>query len=121
MYLLKLKVKSTSKFDLALEDVKAYCRDTYLPETRKIMLAGWSPKTRTINVFITENSDLEYVTRDLTYYEPGIGAYNRLSAAVAYHITNDVDCDCTPCQEGGLDLLFNNPNNTSGKWKSVPV
>lgn len=109
-YLLKLKVKRTSKFDRALETVRAYCSDHWTPP-REIKLAAYNPKTRTIDVYFTKYGDMNYLANDLVYNVPAEGVYDRFSAIWAYHITNDPNCQCTPCSEGGLDLLFHGPAN----------
>lgn len=104
MYLLRLTCKPTSKFERLLEDVRAYAA----PHNRhRFLLADWQPSLREVLVILYNYPhDAEYLVRDLSINDPSHGAYNRLAGAMLTHVTNDPDCDCTPCMEGGLDMLF---------------
>lgn len=108
MYLLTLKVKPNSKFDLALEDVRAYAR----PENaHRFELADWDPSTKTIVVLVHDFKDLFYLCHDMTVSEPSLGQYNRIKSVRASHVTNDEYCLCTVCGEGsvGLDYIMDIP------------
>lgn len=100
-----MKVKSTSKFELALEDVRAYAR----PENaHRFELADWDPYAKTIAVLVHRFNDLFYLCNDMTVSEPSLGQYNRIKSVRASHVTNYEHCDCTVCKEGsvGLDYIM---------------
>jgi hypothetical protein len=101
MYLLKLKARRN--FARTEESVRFYASDCFGMND-----AGWArftmgatdPKRRTLDVLVRDYGDLGYIVNDLTY-DP------LLSEAIAYHVTNDEHCTCTPCSEGGLDMIEN--------------
>lgn len=99
-----LELRTTKNFDRSLDAILSYC-DGHGGVPRYTVLEFDRARSRVTLRVERGYGDWAYIVGDLATQGGGYG--NRyVRGAIVEHVGGPAGCDCTPCMEGGLDVLF---------------